>query len=91
MKIIFLVIPSVVFSKALTTILGQLQCSANRNFLTLIFVEYFSMAASTDKKSILTGTRSLQNRKRCLINNENAKSVKRFPQLTPLLLLFTCN
>ena len=49
--------------KGLTTIPGQLQCNAQQNFSTPIFVEYFSMAASTNKKSILIETRSLQNRK----------------------------
>ena len=39
------------------------------------------MAASTNKKSILIGTRSLQNRKICL--------VKLFPQLNYLLIFFT--
>ena len=47
------------------------------------------MAASTNKKSIRIETRSFQNRKRCLVNNENAKSVKLFPQLNYLLLFFT--
>ena len=37
------------------------------------------MAASTNKRSVLTGTRSLQNRKRCFANKENVKSVKLFP------------
>ena len=42
--------------------------------------------ASTNKKFIHLGTRSLQNRKRYLENNENAKAVKPFPQLNYLLL-----
>ena len=47
------------------------------------------MDASTNKRSFLIGTRSLQNRKRCLVNNENAKSVKLFPRLNYWLLFFT--
>ena len=71
-----LVIPLLVFSKVLTKTPRQLQCSAERNFSTTIFVEQFSMAAPTNKKSILIGTRSIQNSKRCFVNNENVKLVK---------------
>ena len=49
--------------KGLTTTPAHLQCNAQQNFWTPIFVEHFSMAASTNKKSILIETRSLQNRK----------------------------
>ena len=58
-------------------------------FLTPIFVEYFSMAASTSKTSILIRTRSLQNRKKCLINNKNAKLVKLFLLSNYLFFFFT--
>ena len=64
-----------------------MQCMPN--FLTPIFVEYFSMAASTNKKSILIRTRSQQNRKTCFVNKENAKSVKLFHVLNHLFFFFT--
>ena len=83
-----LVILLLVFSKVLTTTPRQFQCSAERNFSTTIFVEQFSMAAPTNKKSILIGTRSIQNSKRCFVNNENVKLVKLFPLLNYFLLLF---
>ena len=66
-KIIILVIQSLVFSKVLTTTPRQLQCSVYRNCSTPMSVEYFSGAASTNKKSILIGTRSLQSRNRYFI------------------------
>ena len=47
------------------------------------------MAASTNKKSFLIGTRSLQYRKRRFVNNENVKSIKLFPLLNYLLLFCT--
>ena len=43
------------------------------NFLTPIFVEYFWMAASTNKKSILIRTRSLQKQKVTLGKQQKRK------------------
>ena len=59
------------------------------NFLTPIFVEYFSMAASTNKKSILIRTRSLQKQKEMLRKQQKRKIGKTILSIKLFFLLFT--